>query len=555
VRKVRIGQVLALLALAACAESDNTGPAAARSQSISKQDVSAQLSGEQLFAELSRTAPSSAGFAYEDDRLVVYVTNESESTAAIDFVRRAVEQHRILPPGGGRRIGGLSSRKVNYSYTELAERRGRIDELLLGKDLDLQFIDLDERLNAVSLGYSGDSSGLADRIKRDLSLSTDEAHMIAIHRVSRANTDSRRGTSVLVAPFAAASLVVAADTVVGGLITHRKFNATQYKLCTIGFSAKRNGVYGFVTNSHCTEDMFGTGGIYNAFGQPESRTIGAEAVDPFGYTCGVAPPTECRASDAAFIQSNGAVPFRVGVIAKPVSRNTGSLNISSGDPFFRISETGTAVAGMTVEKVGAVTGWTSGGVTHTCVTAMVQQDQWWKRVACADKTLYSADGGDSGAPVFVWLPYSPTEGGNQAALLGIHSSHEWEGNSKYFSRITGIMSDLGGMWEVLGPPPVQMLQAIIWGWSDVLTSSSCQLLYTAHAVGGSGSYTFSAMTTDGTIVSSSTNALVLSFASSGPHWVSVTVSDGTGAQFTATTSVQAEPSHNECYGTPPGNPY
>lgn len=186
---------------------------------------------------------------------------------------------------------------------------------------------------------------------------------------------------------------------------------------------------------------------------------------------------------------------------------------------------------------------------------MIQADGWWKRVACADKTLYQAQGGDSGSPVWVWLPYDPSEGGIQAGLLGIHSSGESEGNSKYFSRIDRIMSDLGGAWEILGPTPPSPLQARIWGWSEVKTSSSCQLAYTSHATGGDGNYTFSTMTTDATVVSSSGSSLTLTFPNTGWYYVAVTVTDGTGAQSTANLPVQSDPSNLECYGTPPGNPF
>lgn len=41
------------------------------------------------------------------------------------------------------------------------------------------------------------------------------------------------------------------------------------------------------------------------------------------------------------------------------------------------------------------------------------------------------------------------------------SSHEFEGNSKYFSRSGGILSDLGETWEIPGPAPSQPLQAVM----------------------------------------------------------------------------------------------
>ncbi|MBA3920049.1 MAG: hypothetical protein C0516_15905 [Gemmatimonas sp.] len=443
---------------------------------------------------------------------------------------------------------------MKYSYAQLSTYRDRVADLLLGQDPQLQFLDLDERANSITLGYSGNLESVVARVRRDLALTEQSGDWVRAERVAPARPDTKSYAATSASMLTASSLTGQADTIVAGLVIHRAL-ASGYKGCTLGFTAKRNNVIGFVTNSHCTEDMYGTGGTYNSFGQTFTRTIGTESVDPSGYTCGALPPTECCGADAAFIQSNGAVPYRIGFIAKPSSRNTGNLTVSLSDPYIRIASTGTAVAGMTVEKIGAVTGWTSGAVTHTCVTAMIQEDSWFKRVACADKALYAAENGDSGSPVFLWLPYNPSEGGVQAGLLGIHSSGEIEGNSKYFSRIDRIESDLGGSWEYLGPVPPSPLQAHIWGWTDVLASGSCQLIYSAHATGGAGGYSFSSMTTDGVIVSTGSNSITVAFPSAGSHWVSVTVTDAASTVSTATFTVQADGTNFECYGAPPGNPF
>lgn len=550
---------MCLVGLAACTNADNTGPevpVSSPSRTASNAEAkAAQARGEDLFLELEKVAPSSAGFAYEGTRLVVFLADEAERAVAEAFIARAVSDGRILPPGGGRRVESYGSRKVKYSYRTLANFRARVDSVLLGVDRDLQFIDLDEAANTVTLGYSGDTTTAVSRVRQSLSLSRADESMLRVERTGAARPDTRRVARTRGAlSQVPGNLTFAATPMVGGIIIHRQLQV-DYKLCTLGFTAKRNGVTGFVTNSHCTEDMYGLGGTYKTFGQPFSRIVGVETVDPNGYSCAVAPPTECRGADAAFIQSNNTVSHLVGFLAKPASRNTGELSMTSSTDYIRIKSTGTAVAGMTVEKIGAVTGWTSGGVTHTCVTAMIQEDQWFKRVACADKTLYTAQEGDSGSPVWLWLPYSPSEGGVQAGLLGIHSSREIEGNSKYFSRIDRILSDLEGSWEILGPTPPSPLQAHIWGWTDVKTSSGCQLTYSAHATGGNGSYSFSAMSTNATIVASSGNVLTLSFPTAGSYNVSFTATDGTGAQSTAYFSVQSDPSNLECYGAPPGNPF
>lgn len=512
--------------------------------------------GEQLFIELSKAAPSSAGFAYEDDRLTVYIADDNDRSRAEAFVSEAVRARRILPPGGGKRIRGIGTRKVAYTYQELAAYRTQVEDLLLGKDHDLHFIDLDERANAVTLGYSGEESALIAKVRKALPAAR-TASWLRVERAQRLVLDRMMTLPISRARFTLASLTGQADTIVGGLMITRLKSNGEIGGCSLGFTAKRNNVVGFVTNSHCTEDMFGMGGPnFRAFGQLQNRIIGSESVDPNGYTCGVVPPTECRGSDAAWIQSNLAVPYRIGFLASPVSRNTGALNISQSEPYIRIASTGTAAAGTTVEKIGMVSsGWTSGYLTHTCVTSMIWEDGFWKRVACSDKTLYHAEEGDSGGPVWLWLPFDPSEGGTQASLLGIHASREWEGNSKYFSRIDRILSDLGGTWEILGPVPPSPLQAWIWGWTDVSSSSSCQLSYSAHATGGAGGYTFSSITTDGTIVNSGSNTIVVAFPTPGSHWVHVTVTDADETTASITFTVLSEPSNYECYGAPFGNPF
>ena len=192
-RTGKASQFIALLfaiGVTACHDSERTGPEGApsgpRKEEVRGQGATAELLGEQLFSELSLVAPSSAGFAYEGLRLVAYVADEKDSRAAETFVRLAVQQGRILPPGGGRRIEGISSRKVRHSYAQLSDYRSRIEKQMLGKDVELQFIDLDEVANAVTLGYSGDSSSFASRVKAEVSLSHVDQQLVRIVRVGRA---------------------------------------------------------------------------------------------------------------------------------------------------------------------------------------------------------------------------------------------------------------------------------------------------------------------------------------------------------------------------------
>lgn len=72
--------------------------------------------------------------------------------------------------------------------------------------------------------------------------------------------------------------------------------------CTLGFNAVRNGVLGFVMNSHCTGRHLKFDGIRmyqdDVLG---SEYIGKESVDPPYFTCGPNYKYACRYSDAAFI--------------------------------------------------------------------------------------------------------------------------------------------------------------------------------------------------------------------------------------------------------------
>ena len=280
--------------LGACGELTNAEPSGQQARSLGSVvaglDAPEEYSGEQLFVELAKAAPSSAGFAYEGRRLVVYVASESERPTAEEFVRGAVAGNRILPPGAGQTLEAISSRTVKYSYAQLADYRNKVDALLFGKDENLQFIDLDERANAVTLGYSGDSGSVVALLKRELSLSQSDDQVIQVAHASRAVVDSRPTASSVASFFAPWSLVADADMIVGGLLTTRPNGAVDPTGCTIGFAAKRNGITGFVTNSHCTQEMYGLGGTYSAFGQVD-RLIGTETIDPDGYFCAIAPPT------------------------------------------------------------------------------------------------------------------------------------------------------------------------------------------------------------------------------------------------------------------------
>jgi hypothetical protein len=209
-------------------------------------------------------------------------------------------------------------------------------------------------------------------------------------------------------------------------------------LCTLGFIAVRNGVNGYVTNSHCTTTQ---GGVQNTVEhQPiasgTTNRVGIEIADPTYFSGSGCPAGRvCRRSDSSFIQvphpSGPAVTTARGTIARPA---VNSFNWNGVD-IFNITSEGSAVVGQAVTKVGRTTGRTAGTVSQTCVNTNVSGTNITQ--LCQTFANYGNAGGDSGSPVFriTTLP--------NVVLVGIN----WGGNGtiSVFSPITQIQQELGAL--------------------------------------------------------------------------------------------------------------
>jgi hypothetical protein len=231
--------------------------------------------------------------------------------------------------------------------------------------------------------------------------------------------------------------------VLGGLqIT----NNLSVAACTYGFTATRNGVLGFVTNSHCTITQGGVEG--SIFVQPTttdfsggiSQFIGTETVDPAYHFVSSCPRGFfCRFSDSAFVQLNTGVSaqFR---IAKPVLGTVSWDGVST----MRINSEGNALAGTLVTKVGRTSGITSGVVSKTCVDLPFAGTDIV--LLCQSQASYASAGGDSGSPVFQPSGGCAT-GVACVRLVGIH----W-GSFGSFSPISNIQrsDELGPLVNCLG---------------------------------------------------------------------------------------------------------
>ena len=227
------------------------------------------------------------------------------------------------------------------------------------------------------------------------------------------------------------------------------------RLCTLGFNALRDGVAAFITNSHCTYELWATDGtpFYQAWVR-SADSIGAELDDPEAvHTCLLFFP--CRYSESALSGYADGVDFAVGTIARTTWRSInssqdGSTTIDSDNPYFDIFWVDKYPShGERVDKMGYETGWTSGTIETTCATTWFG---WMKRrLMCQYGTNYRRRGGDSGAPVF------KVSSGGGATLTGIHWGSTWWlfDYTSWFSPLGGIEEELGQL-DVLSetlPPP------------------------------------------------------------------------------------------------------
>ena len=210
-------------------------------------------------------------------------------------------------------------------------------------------------------------------------------------------------------------------------------------VCTLGFPAVRDGVWGFVTNNHCSSKQGSVDGTnyYQPLNQIADEFIGVETVDP-PYFRGPTCPRgkQCRYSDSIFVRGATGVIFDRGKIAKTGGFNTGSLTIDSE---FIISDVGSAPNGATVNKVGRTTGWTQGIVTSKCANVGVQGTNIVN--LCQDmvenKTAKIVDGGDSGSQVF------QTSDGVYAKLVGLLWGGNANGTLFVYSPFENVQQELG----------------------------------------------------------------------------------------------------------------
>jgi hypothetical protein len=367
-------------------------------------------------AAIAAQVPGFGGMFFDQDgTLQVYMVGQKEPLSATSMA--FLEDVIAREIGGGERLSGrgVEVREGQFDFLTLHRWHQQISPEML----DIPGVvstDNDESGNRLRIGVT-DEPGTAEAVEAALSKLGIPRDMVEVYETKPIIQHLRNRRRPLR----------------GGL----QINFGNF-LCTLGFIAVRNGVNGYVTNSHCTTTQ---GGVQNTVEhQPiasgTTNRVGIEIADPTYFSGSGCPAGRvCRRSDSSFIQvphpSGPAVTIARGTIARPAV-NSFTWN---GVDIFNITSEGSAVVGQAVTKVGRTTGRTAGTVSQTCVNTNVSGTNITQ--LCQTFANYGNAGGDSGSPVFriTTLP--------NVVLVGIN----WGGNGtiSVFSPITQIQQELGAL--------------------------------------------------------------------------------------------------------------
>lgn len=351
------------------------------------------------YAELAREIPGFGG-AYRDGsgRTVVHVAGRDLTTEG-SSIRQSL-QGRLA---GSMRPGvegpmavtwsdGVVLEEAAWNYLDLVDFRDRAMPALSMPGA--VYTDIDERTNRVSIG-------IAPGTDREAFLAMLESRGIPIDAVTFREVAP-------IAPLKGSALDERMQPMGGGIQLIYPHPTPGYVfLCTMGFNVLGDfpgkAINYFLTNSHCSSTQGATEGTpyyQQAVARPDEKNRIAREIADLPYSdCGGG--FVCRYSDATIAMYETArTPVKHGVIYRPESVNTGSLEVGEDRRFFRITDRADfPEGGEVLSKVGRTTGWTEGEVVATGVHMCVSGTN----IILLFQDMVAADvaGGDSGSPVFM----------------------------------------------------------------------------------------------------------------------------------------------------------
>lgn len=396
-----LAAALALSALAACADTPTVAPPeplvpGAPALNETPPPSSSIYLGEQELEEIAAEVPGYAGHWYDlEGNRVIALTDLSKQSLALQVIGGRPQPELTQ---GETRTGQTLFVQAQYDFVTLRNWRNAASDPVLGASGALA-LDLDEVRNRLTVWIASTAAQAG---------------------VQSALTSA--GVPLAAAIIEASSGVVAHQTLQnffrplrGGFQIQNAAGMT----CSLGPPVPGGPAPAYFTASHCTAVFWantGTNFFQHIVGG--GNLIGPEINDPPGWACGGG--WICRRSDVARVGINAAVPA-----ANQIARTTGfavgwaagSINTVGVVPFNVINPPQAApFVGQWVDKVGRTTGWNRGNVTNTCVTVNAPPPAPpMRRVMCQSLATYMSAGGDSGAPVFLWLA-----GGANARVAGVN---------------------------------------------------------------------------------------------------------------------------------------
>ncbi len=372
------------------------------------------------FAEVARLAPAFGGMFIQDKTLQVYL---------LDPAQRAAAEAAIVAVFGRERLpeGGIQILQGRYGFLQLKDwhDRQRMKTLAIP---GVVMTSISESRNRLQIGVK--DSGVIPQV--ELELFNLGVPREAVDIVETAPFEDFQTLQSSIRPA------------LGGTQIQRSGS-----VCTMGFTAVRQGQAGFVTNSHCTA-VRGVveGSVYHqATVNGVTNRFGVETVDPPYFTGWPICPLgrQCRYSDSAFVSRNGGQ----NPATLPASADFGYMavpdsNMTILNKFHIVGEVAFPLEGESLSKVGRTTGMTSGEVCDTCVdinSFSNGQDTGFTYL-CQDRVEASSNNGDSGSPVFSWSSATLPPGATLPAYLyGVLRGGN--GTTFAFSAMSNIEFELG----------------------------------------------------------------------------------------------------------------
>lgn len=474
------GALAAVAVVIAGCERDR-GPTQPLTKSLSLSKTPGLVSGsrhprpaEQGMVKLANEIHGFAGYYIErgSGQLVAYV---KDTATAFGTAARALNSH-LMTDGFGlpqrARPKNVRIVRADYDFQTLSDYRDLVSDSIMMVVPGVAWVDLDEAINRVSVGILPSTAAqtraaILVRTKQ-MGIPTAAINFVvdAYARLSVAHVSTVAGAKGAKRGKVATGAVrrlsannleaIDYDTIAAGV--NFEDLAGLQSLCTVGAVVDSGSQRLFVSDSHCTQDLY----------QNDGDIVKSINATPWAYEQNdPAPARTCaflgfpcwyhRSSDAASFKlySIPAANTRVGLIARPSTRQYVGLggsrdtSISATNPWLYITGTlsgSSIVVGMEIDKIGSRGGWTYGTVSSTCVDIYVLPSS---QVYC---TVLSHDmanrEGDSGGPVFVW------DGLDGATLIGTveagwgSSASYWGGTEyvgTYFNYWQSVLFDLGNL--------------------------------------------------------------------------------------------------------------